>query len=523
VYGRPSARVDLLGSLVRRTSGDITLPDGSPLKDSSIDTTSGLLKATVAPADTATLSGSIISLDDSGPQAFDATAGQPGIFGTVQRSVNDNTVTLNGAFEPGNPWVAVRGVLGYSKTHVNDLIKPGDSIFANAFTGNVNDDYDYDIWSYELSNRSRFATGMVQHELTLAAQGLDNQRQVTRVTQNQLINSALYPNGFNPAQPPGVKRSLGLVLQDTLAFGDFTVTPGVRWDQYEVIAEGGTKKLLASFGEPSAARYTHWSPALAVSWRPGRAGWLLSGSYVEAVRPPLLDEAFTQGAFSRCGFFNLGAAAPASQICGSLYQPEVSYNTQLSLAYAPLGEVTAGLQLSGRLTVFRSDVESTLESLQAVNGMVAQPGTEQRNGVEFEMSASYRWLYGSVSWSQIHGEVYDGKTTTDLYDVPGDTLVVQLGVRLVGGRLTAGWRYRHVDSRTAVVGLAPGNRPILGTQPGYEVNDIYATYQVGTHLQLRFAVENLFNEEYYLDDGFGGGIGSQAPGRNFKSAVSLQF
>jgi hemoglobin/transferrin/lactoferrin receptor protein len=523
LFGRPSARVDLLGSVVRRSSNDITLPDGSALQYSAIDTRSALIKGTVAATDSAAFSASFVSLDDTGPQAFDATAGQPGVFGTVQRTVDDRTLTFNAAYEPGNPWLALRGVFGYSNTYVDDLHLPGQSIFANSFTGQVNDEYRYDIWSYELSNRSRFATGAVRHELTLAAQGVDNTREVTRVTQNQLINNILYPGGFNPAQPPGIKRSLGLVLQDTAAYGDFTLTPGVRFDQYDITAQGGTQKILASFDEPSSVRYTHWSPALAATWRPMGGGWLLAASFVEAFRPPLLDEAFTQGAFSRCGYYNLGAAAPDSQICGALYRPEVAYNTQVSVAYAPLAPPLPGLSLNGRLTLFRSDVESTLESLRAVNGVVSQPGTEQRQGLELEASASYRWLYGSLSWAQVRGEVYDGQTTGDLYDVPGDTFVGQLGVRLLGGRLAAGWRYKQVGARTAVVGLAPGNRPILGTQPGYEVNDLYATYQLGTHLELRFAVENLFNETYYLNDGFGGGIGSQAPGRDLRGAISLRF
>lgn len=72
--------------------------------------------------------------------------------------------------------MSLKGVVGYSKSHVTDLSLPGQSIFANTVTGNVYDNYDYDIWSYELSNRSRFSTGMVQHELTLAAQGVDNTR-----------------------------------------------------------------------------------------------------------------------------------------------------------------------------------------------------------------------------------------------------------------------------------------------------------------------------------------------------------
>lgn len=533
VYGRPNARVDMLGSFVRRNSGDITLPNGTALRDSSTDATSALLKGTVAPSDTSTVTASFVSLDDTGLQAFDATAGQPGLFGTVRRTVNDRTFTINGVYEPGNRWVALRGTLGYSQTHIKDVCRPGQCSASPATgrDGNVTDEYDYDIWSYDLRNSSRFATGQVQHELTVAAQGVDNTRDVTRVTQNPGTNNSQYPNGFYAAQPPGTKRSLGLVLQDTLAYGNFTVTPGMRWDQYEVIAAGGTKQILDRYDEPSSLRYTHWSPALALTWRPRRSAWLLSASYVEAFRPPLIDEAFTQGPFSRClsGLPWIRPAGRQSNICGSAYRPEESQNYQVSAAYSPLAEPIPGLQLNGRLTLFRSNVQHTLESIQNVNGTLQQPGTEYRQGLEFELNARYRWLWGTASYSQIEGEMYDGRITQDLYDIPGNTLVLQLGVWLFGDRLNAGWRYRHVASRTAIVGtgpgnmLAPGYRPLLGTQPSYQVNDVFARFQPNPQLELSLAVENIFNETYYLDDGFGGGIGSQAPGRNIKGAISVQF
>jgi hemoglobin/transferrin/lactoferrin receptor protein len=110
-----------------------------------------------------------------------------------------------------------------------------------------------------------------------------------------------------------------------------------------------------------------------------------------------------------------------------------------------------------------------------------------------------------------------------LYDVPGDTLSILVGARFWERRAEAGIRYRDVASRTVVTGFQTGNRLILGTQPGYTLWDAYVAVLPLPNVELRASVENAFNETYYLNDGFGGGIGSQAPGRTFRLSAAVSF
>ena len=66
-------------------------------------------------------------------------------------------------------------------------------------------------------------------------------------------------------------------------------------------------------------------------------------NYAESFRPPLLDEAFSQykpannAIFSCCNPLTLGTPAPASGICGNLYQPEESRSQEVGLSYSQPG------------------------------------------------------------------------------------------------------------------------------------------------------------------------------------------
>ncbi|MEO8630501.1 MAG: hypothetical protein ABI612_20750 [Betaproteobacteria bacterium] len=119
--------------------------------------------------------------------------------------------------------------------------------------------------------------------------------------------------------------------------------------------------------------------------------------------------------------------------------------------------------------------------------------------------------------------MYDVITLQAIFDVPGDTSTSTLGVRLFSRRLEMSWRYRSVAARRVTVGLLPGNRPIVGTQSGYSLNDFYLTWHATPNATVWFAAENFDNERYFFNDGFGGSIGSEAPGRNLRVTLGYPF
>jgi len=522
-YARPVDQVDLLVSAVRRTTGNYTLADGSTLAGSSSNQSNLLFKGSVFPAPGLSFSLSSSKNSNSGREAFDATGGQPGLFGYVTRFVDDSTYAFNTRYEqPGSRWIDFTGVIGRSLTNVNDLSKPGESIFANAITGNVNDYYAYDVVTVDLKNTSRPRTGSVASELTIGLQGISNQREALRFTSNPAINDALYPGGYNPAQPSGTRESIGLVAIYTASWGPFSVAPGIRRDYYSTSVVGPTQAIMEAAGESSTIELAETTGSLALTYRSAASPWVLGYRYVQAFRPPLLDEAFTRGGFSRCIPFFLGSLAPASGACGSLYQPQQSNTQEVSLTFAPLSP-RPGLKLEGRAAAFAIDTRQTLSSIQVVApGVVGQPGWEHREGIELEGAFATRHFFGNAAYTRIDGEIYDGRVYLPLYTVPGNTLWFTLGTRALEGRLEYGLRYRHVSARTAVVGLGLGNRPILGTQEGYDVLDFFVGFRPAPGIELRVALDNATNEAYFLN-GFGGAIGSPAPGRNLRISMAMDF
>ena len=61
------------------------------------------------------------------------------------------------------------------------------------------------------------------------------------------------------------------------------------------------------------------------------------------------------------------------------------------------------------------------------------------------------------------------------------------------------------------------------TQDSYALVDLYANWSVSKKVNLRVAVDNVFNKEYKLMAGTGGGIGDYGLGRNIKTQVSWRF
>lgn len=522
-FARPRDDVDLLVAATRRTGAEYRIADGTTLPDSNVNQRSLLAKATWFITDAVSLGWSSTSVDNRSLEAFDATGGVPGVFGSVLREVDDSTHTVNLRAQGAGGLVDLVATVGRSTTSLVDLHHPGRTIFSNAITGNLVDNFDYEVTTAEVKNTARWRTGAFGHEFVTLLQYVRNTREVRRVTENPAVNASLYPGGFNPAQPPGTRDVLGVAAVHSLLWGPITVSPGVRWDRSAVSAEGRARENMIRFGQPADVAYSETTASLGLTWRlPTAAPLLLGYRYVQAFKPPLIDEVFTQGAFSRCTRPNLGALTPPSGICGNLYRPERADTQEWSLTL-PGMQVRPGLNLDGRLAYFRNERRHLLFSLRTLGNEVTQAGWEHREGVEFESNLNGRRFFGGLSYTRIHGQVYDALQFTDLFDAPGDTLALSLGARFAEGRIDVGLRYRDVSARSVVVGLTTGNRPVIGRQEGFELLDLFFGFRASPDVEYRVAIDNVLNEAYFLNNGFGGGIGAPAPGISVRFFVAVQF
>jgi len=522
-FARPRDDVDLLVAATRRTGAEYRTADGTTLPDSNVNQRSLLAKGTWFLTDAVSLGWTTTTVDNRSREAYDATGGVPGVFGSVLRGVDDTTHSANLRATGAGGLVDFTATVGQSTTKLTDLHRPGQTIFANAITGNLVDSFAYDVATAEVKNASRWRTGAFGHEFIGLVQHVRNTRDVQRVTENATINSSLYPGGFNPAQPPGSRDSVGVAAVHSLSLGPFTVSPGVRWDRNAVSAEGRARENMIRFGQPAEVAYVQTTASLGLTWRlPTAMPVILGYRYVQAFKPPLIDEVFTQGAFSRCTVPNLGSLTPPSGICGNLYRPERADTQEWSLTLPGI-DVRPGLRLDGRLAYFRNERRHLLLSLRKMGDEVTQAGWEHREGVEFESNLNGRRYFGGLSYTRIQGQVYDALRYLDLFDAPGDTIAVSLGARFFSGKIDLGLRYRDVSARSAVIGLTTGNRPIVGRQAGYELLDVFLGFRPSPDVEYRVAVDNVMNEAYFLNNGFGGGIGAPAPGRSVRFFVAVQF
>lgn len=550
LYGRPDERLDILYNYSNRQSNNLTLGDGNTLDNSAIVSISHLLKVSIFPTEDLQLVTSVVKFEDTGLQPYDATGGQPGSFGTVIRSVDDLTWSESVQYDPAHPWIHLKAAVGAGHTDLTDHARPGMS---DVMTGPVNascdgtvylpdpnnttlcrggatDTYQYKTRTVDISNTAQLLEkGFLNIALLAGYQYNYSEREITRFYDNRLSSAQLnqYPNGFNASAPPGIKAFHALYMQPTFEIGPVTVIPGYRQDRYEIEAEGGTLALLAPFRQEKKVKFSEetWSLGLAYDWfaknNPSKLTFYTN--YAQGFRPPLIDEYFTQGAFSRCRPAIMPTVGPASRICGDLYQPQRAETTEAGISYQNPHVLDSDVWFSGKINFFHINTSHSLLSLREVSGEVTQDGWERRNGLELESFMQYHGWYLRGSYSRIKGELYNGYQYAPLFTAPGNAVNVNIGTEITKD-LDINLSYRRVANREVLLsgdGTA-SSRYMFGTQEGYELWNAGVRWKASEHVTLRLIGENLKNELYRLD-GTLGGIGIYGPGRNVKFLVELLY
>jgi hemoglobin/transferrin/lactoferrin receptor protein len=552
VYGRPSERSDVVIARSRRTSNDIALPDGSRLPLSATDAGSSLLKGSWWASDSLKLQASWIAFQDQGLQAYDTTGGQPGAFGQTQRRIQDETLSLQAHWldeASGREW---KTTLGRSRTQVRDHMAKGWSVFS--VSAPVDDDIAHDHQTLDTrltlplmrsaeadptdarpSNAGdRPSASGWRLSLHLGLQQGHSERASRRVTGNTAINQALYPDGNNPAQPPGSKDSTGAYAQLALQHGRWQVLPGLRWDRITSRVEGANALLLQQAGQSDRISAARSSPSLTLAHELVPQRWTLFGTWAQAFRPPLLDEAFMRASYGPCnnasllrlsdggvpGYARTAQVAPRSGICADFFEPESSRSLQAGVHARLPGVAGPRSALQAKLTAFNDRTAHLLETLMAEpggSGRLTQPGTEHRWGLELESSLQVEAFSVRLSGHRMQGRTFDGLAERDLLTVPADRLLLALGWQQPWGDI--GLRWQQVWARRY---FTDNTRRATARQAGHRLLGVTARWQLQPQLSLDVAADNLANTPHQLDNGFGG-PGTDGPGRNVRIALSARY
>ncbi len=544
-YGRPSNRSDVVIARSRRISNDITLPDGSRLPLSSTDAGSSLLKGSWWASDSLKLQASLISFRDQGLQAYDTTGGDPGAFGKTQRRIEDETLSLQAHWldeASGREW---KTTLGRSRTRVRDHMEKGWSVFS--VSAPVDDDIDHEHQTLDTrltlplvgpGNEATDAVGRAQDgwrlSLHMGLQQAHSERASHRVTGSTVINQALYPDGNNPAQPPGSKDSAGAYAQLALQRGSWQLLPGVRWDSFTSQVEGANALLLKRAGQSDTVSAARSSPSVTLAHELVPRRWTLFSTWARSFRPPLLDEAFMRASYGPCnnasllrlsdggvpGYARNAQVAPRSGICADFFEPEISRSLQAGVSARLPDVVGASSVLQAKLTAFNDRTAHLLETLMAEpggSGRLIQPGTEHRWGLEFESSLQMGPMNMRLSGHRMQGRTFDGLAERDLITVPADRLLLALGRQQAWGEL--GLRWQQVWARRY---FTDNTRRATARQIGYQLVGVSAQWRLNPNLSLDMAADNVANTPHQLDNGFGG-PGTEGPGRNLRIALSGRY
>jgi hemoglobin/transferrin/lactoferrin receptor protein len=558
-FARPTANSGLVVSLIRRTSDDFRLGNddithGERFPASAENSESSFIKYTHYLTDDLKLELSRTAFK-SGPTytPFDANSSNAFVGGYVHQTVDDETLNARVNYDPGSPLIKLKAALAHETTKLDNLMRTGagESTFTvpcttspcqwNALggpTGEITDRWNYDIWTAEVFNDSRYTAGPVAGTLTAGLQWVRNARDLKRVTENPLMNQpdGKYPGGYDSQQPSGVRASTGVVLQNVLELDGWRLTTGLRNDSYSIKTKGQAKTDLNQAGEDAQYSFSRTSRSAGISWQPGKGPWTLTYRWTEGFRPPLITDYFGMGAASPCAGFYWQGQALAPNGCGNLLDTTTSINRDYTLAWNPSPSGTRHTQ--ARLTYFHitTDSLSGASYLRVANGGIVQPFSERRNGVEFEVQHDTPTWYAMLNFSRIWAtreNKLDGSKAEFTAGIPGPTLGLTAGYRLFEGRLEVGWRLRQIWDQLVI---ANGQALTESTQycgrvtsegvvhAASTMQDIFAIWQVRKGITVQVGVNNLYDKHWCNNgDELGNIIGLMGPGRSIRSTLTMKF
>lgn len=547
LYARPHERLDILYNYSNRQANNITLADKTKLDNSAIESISELLKVSLFPTDDLEVITSLVKFTDSGLQPYDATGGQPGLFGNVIRATDDFSWTETLNYRPDNPLLNFKAIFAGGYTKLHDLIKPGMSVVNPSFSfcngtifipnpsntircgGDLNDYYMYKTRTVDLSNTASIVkTQSFELSLLTGWQYNSREREVARLYENTNASAQVnnYPNGENLTAPSGKRYFKAFYVQPNIQWGQLNIRPGYRRDDYDVEATGDlTRELLASNGQKPKLNFTEETFNLSVAYdlfpRSSPQKLTLYSNYAQGFRPPLLDESYTAGGFgSRCF-----APETPSTICGDLYVPQTSESTEAGISYQNPRLLGTDLFLSSKLNFYHIYTSNLLLSMRydPAQNKYTQDGWERRNGVEFESFLQYKGWYMRGSYSRISGDLNNGLRALPLYTIPGNALNINVG-KAITSDIDVNLSYRKISDRDVIVsGDGTTISPYAyGVQDGYELWNAGVSWRATQHLTMRLVGENLTNNEYRFDSAFGG-LGILGPGRNVKVFAELIY
>ncbi len=269
---RLGTTADVFGQLTYRDASSYKDGYGQTIQDTGSQLLGGLFKANVRPTDSQQIS--LSALTQNFKFSNDGTSNQGARFND---DVTTSTYTLGYTFKPSEiPLIDFGAKVYYSTTeNKQTFVAPDpDGVYGalGVMPGDPLSDK-LDTYGFDIHNTSRFATGVVNHALTVGGDGV-----LDRV---KTFDDA---GGYISVLTPSGQRTLtGAFIQDELSYGGWLrVLGALRYDNYSLT--GGSVNDAGS----------HISPKLTIGVTP-IPGIELYGTYAEGYRAPSVTETLIEG------------------------------------------------------------------------------------------------------------------------------------------------------------------------------------------------------------------------------------
>ena len=512
-------RVDLVGHLTYRNSGDIELGSGAELPADD-EILSSLLKTTLRPTDDIEIFASYMrfnadSTDPQNPQGNNV-AGRANEL--VFRDALNTTVQAGVNWNPASDLVNMNLVGYYSDNSVeeDEVENPRTTDRAVESFGFILDNRSTVTLSRSASVTFTYGGEFYRDEQT----GLDTETE----------------DGSRGGVPDATTNFYGAFVQADLALTDLgplpgrlNIIPGFRWDRFETDEPGGGFDIDDD----------RISPKVGVSYKPVPQ-LLIFGNYAEGFRAPSFNEAFADGVH----FVIPNLSAPPGPFGPSFVSNLFIPNADLQPEESSTWEVGLGVDFDGVLfdgdafTAKASYYNATVDNLIGLDvstpagcfapslafiqpcGSGAEFGNTSQNvnirnadieGVEleFQYDADYAYLRGNITTingvDADSGEFLEGVLTPNTLFLDGGVKHPRWGLR-VGARVTLAEDFDEVNEA-------------LDAREGYAVGDVYAVWQPPfgplDGVRLDVGIDNVTDKDHEVVF-----AGVSQPGRNFKAALS---
>lgn len=539
VFGgvRATPDVDIFGGAVYRTQGNYKDGNGTEIGNTGNQVEAGLMKVTVRPALGHEVKFGAVFQDyqydigqiNRGPTtsaALIALNRGSSVYASDAKNYT-GTVTWNYALPSDNlfDW----HMSAYANRTENDQIKIYDygapTAYCNGGLGNnisgcvgSSRAYVLDTFGFDANNTTRFNVGDWRNAFTY---GVD-------AFQDDVITTDSRGNS-NVTTPSGIRTVSGGFLQLKQNYGTwFEAVSAIRYDRYN-LQSGSTNTGGDRF-----------SPKITLGVTPV-AGFQPYVSYAEGYRAPSITETVISGAHATGGGPALfacpdGSAGVFCFLPNAKLRPEVGKNKEVGFNLKYDNIFTASNSFRGKINLFRNDVSDYIDLVPF--GFVAFPG--------FGSFAQF-YQYQNIANARIQG--FEAETMYDAGDwfvgvaghyIQGKNAATNIGLATITPRKVVTTGGVRLLDRTLILtaqwaSFGPNNDVPAGYLPatGYELVNLYLTYNATKDIVFSASIDNLLNQ-YYRPYAIPGSSvdgttqndvlwSSPGPGRVYKAGLKIHF